>query len=315
MIVAKYIKDARHDANLSWLINTVKNNIKQRDDDFMLLCVGDPGTGKSHLALYALEEYLGDEASVAFIGLNKGDFANALRAAKECKDLRFCLNDEANLSKRDALSMYNKHTIDLYYSIRGLNIWHWWNNPSLDMIDKAFIKERIKGVIIITTKSTDRPRIYYYLTKKAIMQILEKYGSLDIPLLKKVVKKYALFKGWFKEYNGPLLKPYLMKKGQRMDEKIEEFAELYGSSADKMSIADISKVLGISKRTIERYELELTSTGKLKLDRDITITATGRRLYTRECVHIFQELGKAKLIAKRHNMEQVNEKIKAKMAN
>jgi hypothetical protein len=183
--------------------------------------------------------------------------------------------------------------IDLYFSIRGLQIFHWWSNPSINIIDKEFIEERIKGVIFIATKEKTRPRMYYYFRKTDLLKIWEKFKSLNLNLLKKISKDYAYYRGWFKDYKGDLLQPYLEKKDKRMDEKVEDFFDKYGEM-DLMSRSSILKNLRIGERTLFRYEVELIERGELTQNLDFYISATGRRKYTKEAINKFKELAHKK---------------------
>lgn len=292
MITAKYESNRDYDFIFENIIKDINKTLSDKEDDFLMLCCGSPGTGKSMLGLHALDLSLGKEADVKYIGLNKSDFADALNHSKTKPYPRFCNNDEANISKRDALGQYNRDLIDLYFSIRGLQIFHWWNNPSLDMIDKPFIEERIKGVIFIATKDKSRPRIYYYFRKVDILRIWEKYKNLKLATLKKVCKRYAFYRGWFKDYKGRLLADYKRKKDLRMDEKVSDFHIKYGTS-DKLRPQDIYKHLQVSRDTFERYEKELLERLIIKPD-EIERTGTNRKLYPKSFLEIFQNLKEEK---------------------
>lgn len=256
MIQVPYDPERKCDAGFSKVISLIRIAIAKKDDDFLTLCVGPTGTGKSSLMLHAMDEYLGEKSSITYVGLNRASFANALKKCKGEQRPRFCANDEANISKRDALTKFNKEMLDLYFSIRGLNIWHWWSNPSVDMIDKPFIEERIKGLIYISTKDIVRPRIYYYFRKVDLLKIWKKYSSLKLDLLAKVKREYAYYRGWFKKYDGPLWKEYLEKKDTRMDEKVDEFHEKYGDHGN-ISRKEIIALTGLSAQTIRSYTKEL----------------------------------------------------------
>jgi len=252
---------------------------QNRDDDALILAVGDTGTGKSVLSLHLGKLVAGDDFTIECISLDKETFANTLSYVKVLEGRRCALNDEANLSKRDALSKYSKDTINLYYSIRGLNIVHLWCNPSLDMIDKAFVKERIEGVLFITTKSIDTPRIYYYIPKNSILQILDKYKNLELKTLKKVRKKYSAYRGWFRDYTGELMQEYKEKKRRRMSNVVEEYFTKYGTKKENqeyLPVAKIARKMNISRDMIDKYKKRLISEeSSLKPTEDYVIGATG----------------------------------------
>jgi len=294
MIETKVEPDRLYDRNFENVISSISTSTNENDDDFLLLAIGATGTGKSMLMLHGEELYMKEKASVKYIGLNRQSFASALKLSKSEPLPRFCGNDEANISKRDALTKYNKDLIDLYFAIRGLNIFHWWNNPSIDMLDKHFIKERIKGVIYITTKDRNRPRVYYYFRKEDLLKMLEKYGNLELRTIKKIRKEYAYYKGWFKDYKGNLLKSYLDKKGHRMNEKVDDFFMNYGQEGDMISGVNIRKEMGVSRSALFQYEKELMARN-LMTKENKKVSSSGRNFYTQNCLELFKKIADERL--------------------
>lgn len=291
--IAPYRKNKNYDEWLSHTIKGVKDHIKAKNDDFLVLIVGATGSGKSHLGLHILEKYLGEKANVNLIGLDKEGIANGLQSAKNQPLPRFFMSDEANLSKREAMTKWNRELLDLYFAIRKLQIFHIWCNPSLDIIDKPFIEEKIKGFIYIPSK-TKNARVYFYFTKKSLIQIYEKYGNLKLRTLHKVRKKYAYFRGWFKEYNGFLKEAYNKKKDSRIDFKIEEFAEKWGNNG-KLKRSGIAKHLGFASCTIIRYQKILTERGLLIEDDNFFISSAGNYTFNDSVLVLFEALAKEML--------------------
>lgn len=252
--------EAKYDSGLTDpifrdFIGNMDRVIKEDDDDFILFCTGLRSSGKSNLMLHALEMYLGDKASKKNYAANLKDFADMLETvAVEDTDRKFCGNDEFNINKREALSQKNKDTIDLLFAIRGLNIFHWWNNPSADFIDKTMIEELFKGLILITTKDKNKPRTYYYFNRKALLTIYEKYGNIKNKTLSSVCGKYATWKGWFKSYEGFLKKEYLESKQVRMLDKVKEFKSKHGSKIEQQSEEpeDVLKDFNQSSKTAKK---------------------------------------------------------------
>lgn len=283
MIECAVVAGREYDELFERVIDSIVAVTEQKDDDFLLICVGETGTGKSRLMLHGYGRYDPREASVDYIGLNRKKHARALRLAKQKKRRRFTGDDEANVSKRDALTKYNKDRIDLYYAIRGLNIFHWWNNPSLDMIDKPFIEERVRGVIVVITKGKD-VRFYYYFTKKGILKLLEKHGNLKLQTLKKHGPQYAHHLGWFRDYKGHLLKPYLAEKNQRMDDKVEDFFAKYGGE-ETLSLRAVINRLGIANATGVKYARLALREGVLPPE---SRTPTGQWVFTEETLEDFR---------------------------
>lgn len=290
MKVMLYEKDRNYDRGMDFVIKSVRKGLgEEKQDDFLGLIAGSTGSGKSNLMLWIMETYLGKEADVKYLGLNKGDFAKSLYATKNKKLPRFCGNDEANISKRESLSRYNKAIIDLYFSIRKLRIFHIWCNPSIDMIDKLFIEERIKGLIFIISKG-ERIRRYYYFTRRGLLKIWKKYGNLKVDLLRKVGKEYAFYQGWFKEYNGFLLESYNKKKDDRVDEKVDDFHSEWAARKDMIKRNKLINELDIKHDTFVKYEKELLESGLIERDK-IVISGSGRKSYPLEYIEVFRNHG------------------------
>lgn len=239
MILGTYMEDKGFDSGVLEIIKLIKQGLAS-NDDYFLMCVGPTGTGKSSLMLHFYEQFDPEECNIKFIGLNRYAHAEALKNAKDKKGLRFCANDEADVSRRDHMTKYNKKLLTLMWQIRGLNIFHWWNNPSGDMLDKPLVEERLKGLIYIDDKSEDRPRIYYYFAKKALLEIWDKEKSLKHSVLKNY-KNLAFYKGAFSKYTGKLLEPYLLEKNKKMGVAIEEFAQFMGDERAKVQPEEITQ--------------------------------------------------------------------------
>lgn len=280
MFEAPYDRDRDYDIVFENIIKEVGRTLGTKDDDFLEMCIGTTGTGKSNLMMHAYELLDPEHCTVDAIGLDRVTHAQALKAATTLKGIRFCANDEANVNKRDALTRYNKMLIDLYMAIRGLQIFHWWNNPSVDMLDKVFVEERIKGLIFIVTKDKDRPRVYYYFTKDGLLRLFEKTkGKLTMKTLKKYAKEYAYYKGWFRAYTGKLSADYLKKKEARMVDKVEDFFKEFGQE-DISTQADMAKTFGVDPSTVLRKKQELIKNGWLVEGEDYTTNTQGKAFFT-----------------------------------
>ncbi len=271
------------DANFPKLIKKIIKRTQDDDDDFLLMCVGETGTGKSSLMFWAywLYDQLGMNLDV--IGFDQESNADALLNSPKKPTLRFVGNDEANIMGRNALSKYNKQYIDLMFAIRGLNIFQWWNNPSLDIIDKVFINEKINGIIFIANKDTKHPRIYYYFTKKQILNILERNkGKLTLKILKNSAKKHSTWRGWFNKYDGKLWKEYIDKKHNRMQEKLESFSKNFGKTKSSlMTFEDAGKSFNVSGETIHRRLKKYIKKELLNEGEHYIITGTNRLRLTK----------------------------------
>jgi hypothetical protein len=268
------------------------------DDDYQLLLAGKRGSGKSTLAKHALTIYLPENRlHIGLFGLSRNEFANGLfEIQKEPKPRAICY-DEANVNRRDSMTKWNKDLLDLYYSNRGLNIFHIWCNPSIDTVDKTFIEDCVKAVIVVkknpkqfldeSDSTSKKPvfRYYYWYRPEALLKIAEEFGSLKISVLldRKVRQKYAWYRGWFKEYTGVLKQEYLEKKFNRMSLKTKEFHDKYGDS-DSFKRSDIVKELGISDATISNHLSKLVS------GEDYVVSATGHYKFSKLGVEHLKEI-------------------------
>jgi hypothetical protein len=224
--------------------------------------------------------------------MNTSTFAVALKTiSKKGIDDRILFYDESNINKRSSSSRVNRDMIDLYMAIRGLNIFHMWCNPSLDMIDKHFIQERIKAIILCPSK-TKGARVYFYFKQSAILEILKRYDTLTIETLKRVRRKYCLYRGWFKEYKGILKQPYLKIKGNRMVEKVEIFHDKYAEVSDKeyYSLLDIAKQMGCHYTTAQKYVNLGIEQQLLKENEQYKKNFNGSLAFTKDSIEIIKSM-------------------------
>lgn len=304
MFNAPYDRHRSFDIVYEKIILGIKKALVEKDDDAIILYAGPTGTGKSNLMLWGYQTFDPDGCSQDFIGLDRQTHAIALKKASEKDHPRFCGDDEANVSKRDAMTKYNRNRIDLYFAIRGLNIFHGWCNPSVEMLDKVFIEERIKGMIFVLTKDVDRPRIYYYFTKKGLLKMLEEYGNLKEKTIRDYGEKYAMYKGWFRKYEGPLLEAYLKKKDDRMSTKVTEFFETYGEAW--MNKTTVAKKLKCDARTIDARHERLVEFNYLKEDSHYRINPTTEIIEWNESALVFLQNKKLYVSLNSNNATNIN---------
>ena len=167
------------------------------------------------------------------------------------------------------------------------------------MIDKPFIKDRLKGCFLITTKSIDKPRIYYYFDQNGLLRILDKYKNLDFKTIRKVRKKYAVYKGWFRDYKGPLRQPYLNKKNPRMHEKVDEFFAKYGAkyNLDNGKVLTAGKLKDLTYYSTTHIQ-RLVGQGVLVGGVDYEVGSMPRRFFEHSILKIYdhqKELGRIRI--------------------
>jgi len=290
--IIRYEKGRLYDRGFEYVMKDAAKKIEEKNDDFLIMCVGETGTGKTNLSFHAMTLYLKEKADFKYFTIRQQDFADMMKKIVKEPLPRFLCFDEANVDRRESMTKFNRQLIKLYFKIRKLNILHWWNNPSADMIDLRLIKERIKGLIYIFTKDVKKPRLYYYYTKDGLLKLYEKHGNLTHKTLRKHAKKFAFFRGWFWEYNGKLWDEYNNMAVDRTIEDVNEFSEIYGSNKKGLTGAAIGRKIGVSKGTIMRYSKSMIENEILELDKDYYVTPLGKKLYYENSVSKFLEWGK-----------------------
>lgn len=309
MMYAPYRPEKDYDEYFERLVK-IADDRRDKDDDTIYFLTGLTGSGKTNWMFHFYELYDYENASMDYIALKRENFADALKRAKNYKGKRFVGYDEGNVSKRDSLTKWNKSVIDLLFAIRGLNICQLWCNPSVDMLDKVLVQEKINGLIFVATKSMDKPRLYYFFTKQQILDMLNKYERLTIEILKDKGKQHCSYIGWFKPYKGRLLEEYLKVKENRMESKIDDFQEQWGTkdgSIKHLTISDIAQRSGVSAGSIRTRQEELIKSNKLILNKDIIINPSGIRLYNESAIEIFKQDA---LERHKKNAKTINKRIK-----
>jgi len=233
MKVGHFVKAQCCDQELINIIKLIDNKITNNNDDCLILNIGITGSGKSTLSaiqyriLCDLRETTPNPERII---LTRQDFANNIgNIDKWPRKDRVIIYDELELSKRNSMTKWNKEIMTLYFKIRGLNCLHIWNHPSLEMIDKAFIQERINGVFFIFDKHNDKPRRYLFFRKKDILSMLGKHKKLHLETLKEHGREYAFYMGFFSKYEGEIMDRYTSIKQSGMESAIKDFQKKYGT--------------------------------------------------------------------------------------
>jgi len=150
--------------------------------------------------------------------------------------------------------------MNLYMKNRALNIYHIWCNPSAEQLDRFFIKEKIKGIFFCASKdSIMRP--YYFIPRQKMLKILDKYKSLGEDVIRRVVKEYALYKGWFRDYHGKIREEYKSKKLEVTKDVSEEFVNKWSKqnqdNTTEYTTNQVRKALSASWETVMNYRKSL----------------------------------------------------------
>lgn len=275
MIPINYKKGELLDEETKSLIKDTHDSIVNGTDDALFIFVGRTNTGKSNLALLIGCTYNPDMA-IEQAALSNERFTEALQHNTNLPIAQRILHfDELDLSKRDGMTKWNKKMLKLYGKIRGMRILHMWCHPSLQMIDKPFIEERVNAVFFCYEKVTDRPRRFYVFSQKAIIRMMDKHKRLSLDVLEKYAKDYATYEGCFRRYDGPLLKPYMDSKQEGMNDAINSFVAEFGKK--KVSRNKAAKVLEVGGNILVSAEEYGFQSGLLKKEK--IVSPTGIHLY------------------------------------
>lgn len=283
----RYQWGASFDEHFPQVVLTAKYFI-DHNDDFRVLCVGETGTGKSSADLHAMEAFMGEDASIRFIGINEKSYAQALKAAKDArsKGIKYvmCVNDEAHLFASETMTPYNRRCLKLLGEIRGLGIWHWWNTSLPGELQSAFMDESFDAIMFIYTKTEHTPRLYLFFDRAAIDMMRREEGSpgkkakLTLDLLRKKGKYYATYRGCFKQYTGRLWSDYCGMKDRKMEERVESFYEDFGT--EYFTPSQIAREGGVDEATIRRWVKSGINSGELVESVDYVTNAAGKRKFS-----------------------------------
>lgn len=251
----------------------------EKNDDYVLVIAGATGTGKSSLGMWVYET-IDPEGSIEQIGLTRQDFASLLhRASSLPRPKRYAQNDEGKLNRREWQNDWSKEVLEIYHDIRGLNIWHTWCTAMPNLLDREFVKERVKGFVFVYNKSMTARRFLYF-TRDDLLKFMERNDNkLSMDLLKKYGRAFASLDSYFTRYTGRLWDEYEEKKDDRMTERVNEFFEKWGGEWG--SATQISATLGVDKNTVIKHTARLVKEGIIFPGEDFKVTAAGHYLFNK----------------------------------
>jgi hypothetical protein len=258
------------DEFLPKIIESTKKDMAENADDRLFIFTGMTGAGKSMLAFHFLNKYHNGNINMEAVVIGREKFADAIKKVKNryvAGERNLSLwNDEADSDNLEQNNKWNKRLFGLYMKIRYLEICHLWCWPSLKAVDRRFIEERVNGIFFCYTKEKFNPRSYAYFTKRAILDMIDKDIRMSTHNLKANIRKYALYIGKFRDYNGPMKKEYLDIKYSSGSDAVDEFAQQFGSNASvspedagpkRYTVKDISKMYNLTESTRNKRIAEL----------------------------------------------------------
>jgi len=241
------------DAKAKAVLYVDKREVSLKDDDAFHIISGRTNSGKSNLGHHIHDLWTCGRPSMRRVSLDKQEFptksANALREVEI--PLRVSHYDEANVSRRAAMGRFNKDLLTYYFSIRGKRGLHLWCNPSLEVLDRPFIEERVNGVWYVFKKPKGK---YMFIPREGLLKMLDDGHNLKQKTFEKVGFKYALIKnGRFDKYpQNEFKEEYDKAKDERGDFMLDWLKMNHDGNAGK-SENKAAETLGISQNTFRKY--------------------------------------------------------------
>lgn len=241
---------------------------ERREDDGFFFFAGRNNTGKSTLVHHVHTLWTEGRPNPDHCAWDKETYSKVLfQALSEpaVKD-RVAHWDEANLSSRAAMTSFNREIMDNFWSNRSQRGLHLWCNPSIEILDKPLVKERLSGLFLVHLGQDGRRgfamRRYSFFTAKSLMELWAKEGSISLQVLEENADRYALWSGWFLRFaDGDFLMKYQERKEQRNLEKSRLLAE---NHAGTLSAKEAGKMFGMNPEVVKRHAKKLFAKGVLK---------------------------------------------------
>jgi len=251
--------------------------VKDKDQNFTVLCAGVTGGGKSSLGIHAnllvdsvdFERYAFDQPSTADSYKAASDEAKrrydffydkflvdgvgsseADRLARRASAGVFWNIDELKAYSAQHASKFNTEFFSLLQSVRFKNLFTWMNAPSIRAIDRRYIEEQIFDAFIFIYAAQSR---FWYFTFKQFQRLVDDVGSYDIPSLLKFGDRFADFDGYFSRVPRVVEDEYVVFKRRLVEGVDERFIENFGSDSG-MNLKQAMKALDIkSNHTFKTY--------------------------------------------------------------
>lgn len=253
----------------------------QKNWDYLLVIVGDTGTGKSMFALHLLEEWykfvLKQPIKKELAVQMASDYKVWLTNFRNLKEYDMNVYDEgattldskAHMTKlsRDLSMLFNVFRAKKFFSVIVL--------PSFFDLNKYFREKRLRGLIWV-----DKRGHYKFYTRVGI-DYLNAYNEKSI--IKSMWKARPFHESSFPDYKGPLLKPYLAAKNDTMNGVLEQVistglgettkketaVDMFSDDVHKMfkkgyTQAKIREETGLGSKTITQIRMKLIKNGKIK---------------------------------------------------
>ena len=254
------------DSYLRKNLDNTRSTIR-RDWDYMFVCDGMPGCGKSVFIQQAAWYVSNGNLTLTQVCFTADEFKKAILSAPKYSAVIF---DESfrGLSSRAALSIINKTLIELFNEIRQRNLYVFIIIPSIWDLDKHVVLFRCQGLFhVYTGKRKERGFFKYYKNspyfKKFITAPANRYSYPKLCSFRgRFSNKYVLDELAYKEKKAKALgsSPAPEEGGNRKKDFLFPIYQKLMSddpTFKKISKGKVAELLGIDTKTEYRWRSDI----------------------------------------------------------
>jgi len=217
-----------HDTRMVVFLNNVYEHLK-RDWDYLLVVVGDTGTGKSRWALQLLDTWyrivLKQKISKGLSKQIASDYSVWIKNFKSLKAFDMNIYDEGatTLESRQHMSRLSGDLTKLFNVFRSKKFFSVIIIPNFFYLNKYFRENRLRGLVWIDKRG------HYRLFSKVGISYLNAYN--ENRKVKSMFLAKPVHRSNFPDYKGSLLEAYTFEKDKLVDSVLDEV--VHGSSKRK----------------------------------------------------------------------------------
>jgi len=271
----------KHDTSIITILLNVYEHLK-KNYDYLLIIVGDTGTGKSHLGLQLLETWnqliLKKSVTKETAQYMASDYKVWLRNFNDLQQYEMNIYDEGatSLDSKDFMTKLSRDLSKLFNVFRAKKFFSVIILPSYFDLNKYFREKRLRGLIWV-----DKRGHYKFYTKIGI-NFLNAYNEKSN--FKSMYRAHPVHESLFPEYNGCMLRPYEKEKEKTINgvlndiidsiETPDKLDKLKTQLNDKIlemlnkgeTYKNIQNALRVNSNKVSEVKNEAMVKGKLKIN-------------------------------------------------